>query len=329
MTVLSEEAYTRALEYYLHKNTDHVHPTYDAPTLELLQNEQSFNQSIYGLSPELYEHIDLPLGDELDIEKFNSGDYVLVTSFFTSGEDPYYLPGDTVTLDFASGQSKEYEVLAIGAPSRALRSYRSFGDIDFTLPQAEYLSMMGNVNPMLLAFDVADENLIQAEQFLENYTETINTDLSYTSKAILVEEFEGAQSTYFLTGGVLSAILALVGILNFVNMLIMSISTRSREFAVLESIGMTKRQLLSMLTYEGLCYAVLMSVLTLSVGKLLSYVLTSALANQIWFFSYNFSLVPFAVALPAVFVVSVLLPLLVYSFSGQKSIVARLAAYAN
>ncbi len=322
--VLGEEAYTRAIEYYHEKNTDFVHPVYDAPTLELLGNEQSLGQAIYGLSPELYDTMDLPLGDSLDTEKFHSGDYVFVSSFFTSGEDPYYLPGDKVTLTFENGNSKEYEVLAIGSPAGALDSYIQFGEIEFTLPESEYRSMMGETNPMLLAFDVDEEYMAETEAFLENYTENVNPDLQYSSKALLVEEFEGVQSTYLVAGGMLSFILALVGVLNFVNMLVMSVDARKREFAVLQSIGMTKTWLLHMLVCEGGFYAVLASMLTISVGKLLSYVLTNALAGQIWFFRYHFTLFPLAVSLPLLFVVCGVLPLLMYRLAKRKSIVERL-----
>ena len=48
---------------------------------------------------------------------------------------------------------------------------------------------------------------------------------------------------FLLLGGVLCAIVGLVGILNFFNAIMTSILARLREFAVLQAVGMTNRQL--------------------------------------------------------------------------------------
>ena len=58
-------------------------------------------------------------------------------------------------------------------------------------------------------------------------------------------------------GNAISIIIALVGVLNFVNSMVTAILSRKREFAVIQSVGMTKRQLSRMLTAEGLYYAAL------------------------------------------------------------------------
>ena len=60
-----------------------------------------------------------------------------------------------------------------------------------------------------------------------------------------------------VVGGILSFILGLIGILNFINTMITSIQARKNELAVLQAVGMTGRQLRQMLTGEGLCYVLL------------------------------------------------------------------------
>ena len=74
----------------------------------------------------------------------------------------------------------------------------------------------------------------------------------YESKASIRSEFEQFQKMFFLLGGVLCAIIGLVGILNFFNAIMTGILARKREFAVLQSVGMTNRQLKQMLVQEGL-----------------------------------------------------------------------------
>ena len=59
---------------------------------------------------------------------------------------------------------------------------------------------------------------------------------------------------FMLLGGALSFIVGLVGVLNFFNSIVTGITARRRELAVLQSIGMTGRQLQTMLALEGLLY---------------------------------------------------------------------------
>ena len=61
--------------------------------------------------------------------------------------------------------------------------------------------------------------------------------------------------------GALGAILLLAGIMNYFNVMAVGILTRQKEFAVLESLGMTKRQQRRMLVNEGVAYFILTLVL--------------------------------------------------------------------
>ena len=62
---------------------------------------------------------------------------------------------------------------------------------------------------------------------------------------------------YRFVGGVLCAILALIGILNFINSMTTSILSRHKEIAMLQSVGMTGWQVKQMLICEGVGYSAL------------------------------------------------------------------------
>ena len=100
--------------------------------------------------------------------------------------------------------------------------------------------------------DMEAENA--AERYLAELTAGDTSVLMYESKASIRSEFEQFQKMFFLLGGVLCAIIGLVGILNFFNAIMTGILARKREFAVLQSVGMTNRQLKQMLVQEGLFY---------------------------------------------------------------------------
>ena len=127
----------------------------------------------------------------------------------------------------------------------------------------------------------------------------------------------------------MSAILALIGILNFINAVITSIQTRRREFAVLQSVGMTGKQLRLMLIGEGICYIGGTALFTLTLGSLLGYGLVYAIANQMWFFTYHFVIAPVLLVLPVLFILAVLIPSACYRQMNKQSVVERLREAEN
>ena len=56
-------------------------------------------------------------------------------------------------------------------------------------------------------------------------------------------------------GGLIGCIMAFAGLINFTNMIITNIITRRHEFATMQSIGMTGKQLRRLMVYEGIYYA--------------------------------------------------------------------------
>ena len=63
----------------------------------------------------------------------------------------------------------------------------------------------------------------------QDYTENVNPQFDYESKATYAAEFEGMRSMFLLLGGALSFIVGLVGVLNFFNAILTGIIARKRE----------------------------------------------------------------------------------------------------
>lgn len=252
---------------------------------------------IYGVDGIAEEKMEISEG-QLDRKKFESGDYVIVTAFTSDGDGKFYDIGEEVTLDFGNGKSKTYKVLAIGDIPYALGPQHGHGiDIYFTLPSAEFIKQTGEHSAMSVAFNLQENQMENAESWAENYCNTNHTELSYVSKSTIAEEFENLTHMTMIVGGVLSFILGLIGILNFGNAMITSIQARRNELAVLQAVGMTGKQLRGMLTGEGLCYILLTSGITLTIGNLLVYAIVKAYTMQMWMFTYHFILSPILVTL--------------------------------
>lgn len=98
-------------------------------------------------------------------------------------------------------------------------------------------------------------------------------DYSYSSRIGMMEEVRKAQGSMMQVGIGVALILALIGVMNYINTFIGNIQNRRVEIAILESIGMTGRQVKKMLLLEGFLYAAGAWVITAVAGTAVTYLI--------------------------------------------------------
>ena len=91
-------------------------------------------------------------------------------------------------------------------------------------------------------------------------------DFSWESKIEDADEIEKAQGYMPQVGIGIVLILAFIGIMNYMNTFVVNVQSRMTELSVMESIGMTPKQLLGMLVREGILYVGGAWFVTLTVG---------------------------------------------------------------
>lgn len=217
----------------------------------------------------------------------------------------------------------DYTVAALVSVPSSL-SYRYYGDDEFILNDKTFVKDTGTDNILYYAFDTDKKSNADMETFLKNYMEQINPQMDYESKETYVENFENFRNMFLLMGSALSFIVALVGILNFFNAILTGITVRQREFAMLQSIGMTAKQLKQMLIVEGLFYTLGSAFLTLVLVLALGPVVGKAVESVFWFFTYQFTLLPIVVMIPLFAMIGVVLPLASYRSVAKHTVVERL-----
>lgn len=137
-------------------------------------------------------------------------------------------------------------------------------------------------------------------------------------------EFDGMVWVVGTIGIGLSAVIVLIGILNFINAVVTGIIARKRELAMLQSIGMINRQLKEMLIIEGIGYVGIAGVVSLIFGSILGWKLLSTLNGVIMLFEYRFQILPFSIILPLLMAVAVAGPWAAFHQIQKRSIVERL-----
>ena len=253
---------------------------------------------------EEYEYIDPESGEVLDSAHISEG--------------------QSFSMRAAKYREEQYEVAALVTVPHAL-SYRYYSADEFVMNSETFIQDTGTKAVMQYSFDTTDHDSNQRmESFLSSLTSTQQSRLDYESKKSYMQEFAGFRSMFLLLGGVLCTVIGLVGILNFLNAILTGIITRRREFAVLQSIGMTGRQLKTMLVWEGLYYTLGSLLLSLAISVISGLLLKSALAGMFWFFTYRFTLLPVLGTAPVFAGLGVCLPLLIYRISSRQTVVERL-----
>lgn len=303
-----------------------IEPTKDVNQEIMLQ--------LYGIDDAVLSKFEV-LEGRIDPEKLKTGQYIIEGlqpndyNEITEGRSKYQI-GEKVTIknDYTHQIVGTYEVIAkVKIPNNATVRYSWEGkSTSLYLPSNIIKKDVEAARKMAYFLDVEPEKNNQIEKFINHYTNTIEPNMNYESKQKYVENFQGTQEMFFVVGVVASIVIGLIGIVNFINAIMTSILTRRGEFAILQSIGMTTKQLKIMLIFEGLIYSIMTVITSFVLGMFASFLIVKPLGEQLWFFTYHFKLMPLVVVSPCMIVLSILVPFIIYKIVGKQTIVERLRA---
>ena len=309
--------------------------TYDAAGAQQLRDALETGDSsaiLYGLDGIPLDAItqeQYVLEGSFDAAEFASGNYVLaVGPSLELGTEYPVLPtpsaGSTVELN-----GRAYTVMAVVYPLNPvtqLTVQQGAGDkfnLSFIIPSEVFRQQWPDHTLRKLFLNVDDAHIDTVQAFLDEYRETTDPSLPVASRQTMAEQYESETQSSAVMGNAVSVVIALVGVLNFINSMVTAIVSRKREFAVIQSVGMTKKQLNRMLVNEGLFYA----LLTLAASYLLSSLAVGVVVRGMvagGFTTFRFTLLPLAVCTPILLVFAILIPYLCFRNLETHSIVERL-----
>lgn len=263
-------------------------------------------------------------GDTVTVTYIDEGYFIDSRTGEKSSENT---PGEYIKYKVARSHDVRYTVCAVvSVPYSMSFRYSDFSSIDAVI-NSERLRADSDAEifPMFYMFDAPDRSAEDGDEaLLKELTSSPASSLMYESKATVRAEFEGFRNMFTLLGGVLCVITGLVGILNFFNSIMTGMISRRYEFAVLQSIGMTGKQLRSMLIYEGLLYAAYAILLSIVLSIIIEPIAGRMLENMFWFYSYRFTLKGIFITAPVFLAAGAVLPVLLYRGISRRSIIERL-----
>lgn len=283
----------------------------------------NFRSSIYGIDSKRIEILNETLKSPIDIEDFENGEFILLheVSKLQNGESVFN-SGDVFT-DVENKHTFVIGDVFVNENFNDLpRGLRSQGPEFFVskkfLEQIDSDNCIGSIK-----FDTTgtDDAMIlhQVESFFGG-----NANVLIESRFQRIEEISGYVSIIEIVGTSISLIFMLIGILNFINTIAVSVTVRTHELALLESVGMTRKQIKRMLSIEGFFYWIIPFGFVFTIGNgLLYFIYDNLKVNDILsVFAYPTATVTIVAML--LLAICTYLPVFTYNQSQKGNIIQRL-----
>lgn len=164
--------------------------------------------------------------------------------------------GDTIILHYFNGEDNQIELTIGGVGNSSFSEYSNISGW-VLVPENIY-------NEMTEGLDTTDELEVATknhryDEKLDNQVKDIvkkYEDISCTTYSEWYQTAKESSESFTNTIIGVSIFIILFSMINLINTVITSMVTRKREMAVLQSMGMTKKQLNQMIVFENICLAV-------------------------------------------------------------------------
>ena len=285
----------------------------------------NFNGFLLGVDGEVLTKYRDALGNPIDTEAFERGDIALIATdypeLFPNVQELTITPSYQGESSVSSNQKYE---LSLGG--FVPFSYKGIGTslaptviVSNTIMREWFGEPAVRQLDMNVSSGYEQNAWIALKRMIRN-----DSEISLTSRIESMEELNRAKMAVLVLGGSISLVIALIGILNFVNVMSVSVVARKRELATLESIGMSHKQVRKMLINEGLYYAVITLVLVLSIGNLIAYGIFKLFQQQVSFAVFTYPFIPAVIIALVILAVCFITPRRMYRSLSRETITERL-----
>ena len=264
----------------------------------------------------------------IDVEAFERGEIAFINSRDGNENDIEIADcfSELSVLDIKGGEKEDgFQMINGGMVSyngSGTGSSTSFSGPEILISNSflqQYFS-----EPHILSVDINTDSTDE-----ESIYNTI-TDLSKSQEIEMISRYatrkdmQDAKTIMVVLGGGVSLILGLIGIFNFINVMSVGIITRKQELATLESIGMSKAQLKSMLKKEGIGYAAITITCCLTIGNLINYVVFLLIKNVAAYARFTYPFLAIFLMYLIIAMICFSTPEIVYRSISKKTLVERL-----
>lgn len=284
---------------------------------------------VVGLEDKTIERYNKAINKKIDIEAFKKGNLALIDGFYYNDKEKLNLSKEKITFrNTKENKSKKIKIDLMEEENSIL----SIGSSETGMPVIYVSSSTLNkltkdTKNHLVYVDVKDSYDSEVKSKLKTLASKNRFNL--TSKTDTMNDFKKSSMMMNLLGGGIAIILIIIGLLNFINVMVTNVNVRLKELAIMESIGMTKRQVITMLTLEGAYYAGITTLITCTLGMGVVYFIAQLTKQIADYAEFVFPTIPLLSLITLIFAVCLIIPSIVYKYDSKSSVTERLREIEN
>lgn len=210
--------------------------SYDAGGAEAARNAiqtGKVNAVLYGVDgiplDALTQDYNMMAGS-FDPQAFAAGDYILAIGPAAESTEVMPVPdvGSSVIIE-----GKSYQVMAVVEPVTSVEEgapemgFQDGMEMEFVIPSDTFQEQWPDNTLRKFFLNVKDSQVDQVQEMLDAYTESVDTSLPVTSRKSMAEQYEAETRSAAVMGNAISVVIALVGVLNFINSMVTAIVSRN------------------------------------------------------------------------------------------------------
>lgn len=284
---------------------------------------------VVGLEDKTIERYNKAINKKIDVEAFKKGNLALIDGFYYNDKEKLNLSKEKITFrNTKENKSKKIKIDLMEEENSIL----SIGSSETGMPVIYVSSSTLNkltkdTKNHLVYVDVKDSYDSEVKSKLKTLASKNRFNL--TSKTDTMNDFKKSSTMMNLLGGGIAIILIIIGLLNFINVMVTNVNVRLKELAIMESIGMTKRQIITMLTLEGAYYAGITTLITCTLGMGVVYFIAQLTKQIADYAEFVFPTIPLLSLITLIFAVCLIIPSIVYKYDSKSSVTERLREIEN
>lgn len=290
------------------------------------KNPSEFSPWVVGVEDKTIERFNEENEEKIDLEAFKNGKLALIESFYYSKGKELDFSGKKITLKNADkNKTMSFNTRMFFNDESGILSFNGsnvLGVPTIYVSSSALNKLDKNLNVDKIYIDVDDKYDSKVKSKLK--TIASESRLVLESKTDKIESFNKSSLMMNVVGGGISIILIFIGLLNFINVMVTNVNVRLQELAIMESIGMTKKQIKKMLTIEGAYYASITTLLTCTLGMGMVYLIAQLTKNIADYAEFVFPGMELISLITLIFTVCLITPVMAYKYSSKKTVTERL-----
>lgn len=285
--------------------------SYEDIKADYQKNPEKYYSFLVGIDKQEFGYLNLTLGNAVKEADFLEGKACILYE-------------NALALDPRKVEGKQVSYYPLDNPNQICRM-----QIQGMVDDSYYANLLGSAPTLIVSNTflkkIAKQPYIskvslQYEQEYDEETEgrmmnlmkssNYKKDFSYSSKLEELKMVRKAQGNMMGIGMGLTLLLAFIGLMNYVNTSVGNLQSSQMELSVMESIGMTRRQLRKVLVWEGFLFAVSTIFFAMSIGLAITYYLYQSMNYR--GIPFHIPVLPVLAAVLVVILMCVTVPLIAY-----------------